>query len=160
MELTAVGLSPVHSAMHEYAVQEIIQEERIPKGKTWMVRVGLDADGLGAILFTQEVARGSEYDLAHGAVASRLRGRFAGQIGREMLQDTFDRVVTRCVELGASGDVRVTGLIHRDNRHSKRMCGAAGLTCDGVNEEDARFEDWSRQLPIPDPRLFDEHGDG
>lgn len=152
-----MGVTHTHPRMWEWHVQQLIQEDvRAMKKRRWLVRLGLDEQGLGAVMVAEEVDEGEHYHLTVGAIASRLRRTASGQLADEMMEDMFGEIGARCVDAGFSGDVRLTAMIHRDNFASKRMCERNGLAFDGPTSDTTDHEDWSRNLPIPEPPLFDD----
>lgn len=152
-EVSAGGLDVVHPEVWAYEAQALIQERvRTFKKKRWTVRLGMtEDDSLGAVMVCEELAAGDVYNLTVGALAQSLRGRHRG-LGDEMISDMKDQIGARCVELGTSHDVLLTGLIHCGNHPSKRMCERNGLTFTG--ETVADYEDWSGYFTPPQPVLF------
>lgn len=116
-------------------------------GRSWLVRVGLDAEGLGGVTLAQEIDSGAHYDLTFCAIARRLHGQ---GIGQEMLEDLFRTIVERSIDSGAGEtDVKVGCMIHRKNTRSQKMCSRAGFACVGPTADDDDHMDWVRSLPLP-----------
>lgn len=150
-----VGSSVAHSRLYEWHVQQLIREDvRSLNKKRWIVRLGFDDHGLGAVVVAEELVPGKDYYVAVGAIAARLRGKFRGELGDELMEDIFGAIGQRCVEAGSSGEARLTGVIHKENVRSKLMCERNGWAYVDVCADDINLEDWSRMLPIPDPTLF------
>lgn len=155
-EISALGASTTHSRMWEWHVQELIRDQvRSLTQPRWIVCLGYDERGLGGVIVAEEIDAGEHYDLTLGAIASRLRRQHDGALGDEMLEEMFSAIGERCARAGYSGEVLLTGLIHRSNYASKRMCERNGFVFQGACDSDEDHEDWSRSLAIPDPRLFD-----
>lgn len=155
-EITAVGASYTHSRMWEWHVQELIRNDvRSLSARRWLIRLGFDDAGLGAVMVAEEIDPGEHFYLSVGAIASRLRRQHSGALGDEMLEDTFAAIGERCLAAGYSGEVRLTGIVHRDNYASKRMCERNGFTFRGDSAEVEDHENWGRSIPIPELPLFD-----
>lgn len=162
--VSLAGVVTVHNRIWEYHVQELIRHDALKKlGRSkWFVRLGFDQHGLGGVAVTQEIDRGRHYDLVLAAIACRLRRQHDGRLGDEMLEDTLSVITDRCAAYNFTGDVLVTGIVHRDNNASKRMCErnkfafvpAATLPGAEDDESDDDYEDWQRLVPIPDLELL------
>lgn len=152
----ATGAHLEHSAIWEWRAQEIIQNTiRSATKPRWVVRVGCDSGGVGAVMASEEIDRNEHFHLTVGALATRLRGQHRGALGVEMVEDMFGALVLRCIEQGhPGGEVLLTGTIHRLNRNSQRMCTDRGFECVGATSDSDDHEEWERRLLIPQPSLI------
>lgn len=145
IEVGFVGKSLICDRPWEWQVQSMVRELRLPGGRTWIVRLGFHGESLATVMVTQEVDVGELYDLSYGAVALNLRGN---ELGPRMLDDTFEVIVARSVDAGATVDPKVVGIVHRENVASQSMCRKAGLRCSGQTSGDDEHFDWERTIPL------------
>lgn len=147
MEVSVLGLTPVHDAMYAWNVQEAIRDLRVPLGRKWLVRLGLDQESrIGAIQVTQEITPGGHYDLVFGAVSVHLQGRGLF-LGDEMMEDTLEIIASRCADLGVVEDVLLTTTVHRDNSSAQKMCTRNQFRNNTISDDS--YDDWRRYLPVP-----------
>lgn len=137
-----------HPRMWELTVQSKIRTFTPPYRSPFMLLVGRDAGGIGAVLMCEELDGPAQVELCFGAVALRHRHK-GGGIADEMMSRALDEITTRAFEVGASV-VEVTGLIHEENRPSQSMARRAGLRHTG-QLGDSPFQQWTVTLLLHQP---------
>ncbi|MBD3924285.1 hypothetical protein IEZ26_06600 [Nocardioides cavernae] len=130
-------------------MQESIRDLRVPMKHRWITRIGLTPErNAGAFQLSQEIDAGQHYDLVFGAVALELQGRRLF-IGDEMIEDTVEVITSRCIELGATGTIRLTTKVHQRNGNSQKMVHRNKFRNLGSLEDDD-YDDWERELALPE----------
>jgi hypothetical protein len=155
VEYSIAGMSVRHPEIWALHAQDLIREKaRSFRRERWIVRFGCDEEGVGAVIAAEEIDPGDLYNITVGAIACRLRGKYGGLLGREMFADMREQIFARCVEMGVQGEIEFTGMIHRENEPSQRMCRHYGMQSLGPSAESEDYDDWSGMFSIPPPELL------
>lgn len=106
--------------------------------------LGRDAEGIGAVVFYEELDGPSQVEVWIGAVALRYRRRGGGWAD-EMMSMVLDSITSRALETGVD-IVEVGTMIDEGNRASQAMCRRFGLR--QVAQREDGMQRWAAYLMV------------
>jgi hypothetical protein len=106
--------------------------------------VGRDSDGIGAVVFYEELDGPAQIEVHLVAVATRYRRRGGGWAD-ETMSVLFDTLTDRALELGVH-QIAVLTWIDEGNRASQALCRRFGLRQTGVS--DSTLQRWAGTILV------------